>query len=55
MLRQKEEKIKALVADIITSGNKEQDAADLIEDFISDTLNEVVTPNNLIKTQKTFA
>lgn len=44
MLREKEERIKQMVVDIVNSGNRQQEAADLIENFIIETVEEQVTP-----------
>ncbi len=38
MIKEKEDRIKQIVVDIVNSGNRQQEAADLIENFISETV-----------------
>lgn len=48
MLERKAAEVRKLVSDIVNSGNREQEAADIIEEFIESTINEQVSPSQLI-------
>ena len=48
MLERKAAEVQKLVSDIVNSGNREQEAADIIEEFIESTINEQVSPSQLI-------
>lgn len=52
MLRQKEEKIRGMVRDIINSGQREQECADIIEGFIAETINEKPMSRDLLDVEE---